>query len=574
MTPSLHLSQIVARALRHRYGLQISLAMAAIMLAYAFLPGQAQAKDQARERLSLNSGWRFTKDDPQDVAGKLTYAKIKDWINQTGNSFLKQPPQTAKPEGDLGADVSYTKPDFDDGAWRKLDLPHDWGIEGPFKQEYPGDTGKLPWWGVGWYRKHFNIAAEDKGQRIFLDVDGAMAYAAVWLNGRFVGGWPYGYSSFRLELTPYVKFGGENVLAIRLDNPPNSSRWYPGGGIYRNVWLEKTSPIHSSLWGTYITTPEVTKNAATVDVKTTIDNQSAANETVTVRTTILDPNGQNIPGGVVKPTLLSIPAGNSASCESTFAIQNPKLWDLKRPELYVAVISIEQNGKIVDSYIKIFGIRTIKFDVDKGFILNGEHVKLNGVCDHHDLGALGSAINSRALQRQIEILKEMGCNAIRTSHNPPAPELLELCDRMGMVVMDEAFDCWQRGKTKNDYHLLYPDWHEKDLRALVRRDRNHPCVVLWSIGNEIGEQDMRDKGKIAHELAAIVHEEDLTRPVTAACHIAQARSNGFQKEVDVFGYNYKPGEYGKFREANPAIPLFGSETASCISSRGEYFFPV
>ncbi|MGA2062760.1 MAG: beta-galactosidase GalB, partial [Thermoguttaceae bacterium] len=572
MTLSFYLSQIVARAVRQQYGSQIYLAMAAIMLAYAFLPGQAQAKDPARERLSFNSGWKFTKNDPQDAEGKLAYAKVKEWVTQTGSSFLKEPPKTVKPEGDLGEDVSYTKPDFDDSAWRKLDLPHDWGIEGPFKQEYPGDTGKLPWWGVGWYRKHFNIPAEDQGQRFVLEVDGAMAYAAVWLNGHFVGGWPYGYSSFQLDLTPYIKYGGENVLAVRLDNPQNSSRWYPGGGIYRNVWLTKTGPIHIGQWGTYITTPEITKDAATVEVKATINNQSAADATVKVRTSI---HRQNAAAeSVSDPVSMAIPAGNTASCQMKLNIQNPRLWDLKNPQLYIAVTTVEQNGKDVDSCETVFGIRTIKFDADKGFFLNGEHVKLNGVCDHHDLGALGTAINSRALQRQIEILKEMGCNAIRTSHNPPAPELLELCDRMGMVVMDEAFDCWQRGKNRNDYGRLYPDWHEKDLRALVRRDRNHPCVVLWSTGNEIAEQDMRDKGKISEELTGIVHEEDLTRPVVANCNNGNAGFNGFQKTLDEMGFSYKPHLYGRFHESSPAIPFVGSETASCISSRGEYFFPV
>ncbi len=576
MIPTFHLSEVIARHLRLQSGLHIFLAMAAIVLVQAFFPGNANAKDQGRERLSFNADWRFTKDDPQGAEGKLAYAEIKDRVTQTGNSFLKEPPQGAKPEGDEpGADVSYTKPDFEDGAWRKLDLPHDWAIEGPFKQEYDSDTGKLPCWGVGWYRKHFNIPAEDQGRKIFLDMDGAMSYATVWLNGRFVGGWPYGYSSFRLELTPYMKYGGENVLAIRLDNPPKSSRWYPGSGIYRNVWLEKTSPIHSSLWGTYISTPEVSKDSATVNVKTTVDNQSATDATVVVRTTICDADGQNAAGGVSKPSTLSIPAGKSASCENAFTVHNPKLWDLKNPQLYSASISIEQNGKVVDCYTKTFGIRTVKFDPDKGFFLNGEHVKLNGVCDHHDMGALGTSINARALERQIEILKEMGCNAIRTSHNPPAPELLDLCDRMGMVVMDEAFDTWTRTKKKNDYGNLFADWHEKDLRTLIRRDRNHPCVVIWSTGNEIGEQDLKKDGaKISEQLRDMVHEEDPTRLVTANCNNQAAGFNGFQKTLDVIGFSYKPHLYAKFHESSPAIPFAGSETASCVSSRGEYFFPV
>jgi beta-galactosidase len=250
------------------------------------------------------------------------------------------------------------------------------------------------------------------------------------------------------------------------------------------------------------------------------------------------------------------------------------LWSIKSPNLYSAVTTVEQSGRVVDRYETVFGIRTIRFDAGGGFLLNGERVSLNGVCNHHDLGALGSAINTRALERQIELLKEMGANAIRTSHNPPAPELLELCDRMGMVLMVEAFDCWRAGKTRNDYHLVFDDWHEKDLRAMVRRDRNHPSVVLWSIGNEIREQQGADGIKLASELAAIVREEDSTRPVTAGCNNVGAGYNGFQKTVDVFGYNYKPAEYRKFREQNPGIPIAGSETSSCVSTRGEYFFPV
>jgi beta-galactosidase len=276
----------------------------------------------------------------------------------------------------------------------------------------------------------------------------------------------------------------------------------------------------------------------------------------------------------ISPMTLKVAPGTSRATTLTAVINNPKLWSLKKPNRYVAVTRVEESGAVVDSYETPFGIRTIQFTTDNGFLLNGERVALNGVCDHHDLGALGSAINTRALERQLEILQDMGCNAIRTSHNPPAPELLDLCDRMGFVVMDEAFDAWVRGKKHNDYHLLFPDWHEKDVRALVRRDRNHPCVILWSIGNEIAEQGSVSGHKVAAELASIVRSEDPTRPVTAACNNPGAGTNGFQKEVNVFGYNYKPFLYGRFRDANPSEPLFGSETASCISSRGEYFFPV
>lgn len=532
-----------------------------------------------RERLSFNADWRFKKDDPAGTEGRLSYEKIKDRVTATGNEFATNPEASkrSRPQGSLGEDVSYTKREFDEQGWRKLSLPHDWGIEGPFRQEYPGETGKLAWWGVGWYRKHFEVSTKEKGKQFYLDIDGAMAYATVWLNGRFVGGWPYGYASFELNLTPYIDFGGDNVIAIRLDNPPESSRWYPGGGIYRNVWLVKTEPVHVGHWGSYVTTPEVSQSAASVNLKATLDNNSSSSMNVVVKTQVYEllngkKTGKPIASSAKKG--LMIAAGASDTTTLTMRVTKPKLWDLQRPNLYAAVTTVEQKGKRIDVQETVFGIRSIKFDADKGFFLNGEHVRINGVCDHHDLGALGAAINTRALERQIEILKEMGVNAIRTSHNPPAPELLDLCDRMGILVMDEAFDAWRRGKKKNDYHLLFDDWHEKDLRAQIRRDRNHPSVILWSIGNEIGEQSNAEGHKLAGELTRIVHEEDLTRPVTAGANNLNAGYNGFQKTVDVFGYNYKPTEYGKFHQANPAIPLFASETASTVSSRGEYFFPV
>ena len=526
----------------------------------------------------MNADWRFQKHDPPGSEGVLSYERIKDWVTATGNEFVgSNESKRVRPAGNLGEQVSYAQRNFDDHNWRQLDLPHDWGIEGPFKQEYSGETGKLPWWGVGWYRKHFTASSKDKGKQFYLDIDGAMAYATVWLNGHFVGGWPYGYASFELDLTPYIEPGVDNVIAIRLDNPNDSSRWYPGGGIYRNVWLVKTSPVHVGHWGTYVTTPELSQSAATVSLKISLDNNSASSAKVAVKTQVYELlNGRKAgkPIASSAPIASTVAAGTSETSTLTMQVNKPKLWSLQKSNLYAAVTTVEQNGRLIDVQETVFGIRTIKFDVDKGFFLNGEHVRLNGVCDHHDLGALGAAINTRALERQIEILKEMGVNAIRTSHNPPAPELLDLCDRMGIVVMDEAFDAWRRGKKKNDYHLLFDDWHEKDLRAQIRRDRNHPSIILWSIGNEIGEQGNPEGHQLAAELRGIVHEEDLTRPVTAGANNLNAGYNGFQKTVDVFGYNYKPTEYGKFRQSNPTIPLFASETASTVSSRGEYFFPV
>ncbi len=559
-----------------RFGTQF---IAALLVASGFGASAASTPAPVRERLSFNADWRFVKGDPDGVGDKLSYTNIKAWVIANGAEFTTEAQPAKRPEGNLGDDVAYTQAGFDDHAWRLLNLPHDWGIEGPFKQEYPGETGKLPWWGVGWYRKHFEVPAADQGRRLYLDVDGAMAYANVWLNGHYVGGWPFGYASWRVDLTPYVRFGGENVVAIRLDNPPESSRWYPGGGIYRNVWLVKTSPVHVGQWGTYITTPDATAAGATVKVRVTVDNDTDAPATVAVKNQICELDAAGNKGRALAMLAVDgvqIAPRQSRASGAQIVLKYPRLWSIQKPQRYVMLTSIEQNGSAVDTYETPFGIRTIRFDADKGFFLNGEPVRLNGVCDHHDLGALGSAINTRALERQLQILQEMGCNAIRTSHNPPAPELLDVADRLGILIMDEAFDCWRRGKKRNDYHLLFDDWHEKDWRAEIRRDRNHPSIILWSTGNEIGEQDPRsDPGfKISAELTRIAHEEDPTRPATAACNNGNAAFNGFSTNVDVFGYNYKPTMYGRAHEANPGKMIFGSETASCISSRGEYFFPV
>jgi beta-galactosidase len=396
------------------------------MLPLALLPSATFAATVAspRERISFNADWRFAKDDPAESAGKLNYETLKPWLVAGGTEFSLNTPSAAKPAGNPGGDVVYTQPGFDDSAWRKLNLPHDWGIEGPFKQEYPGETGKLPWWGVAWYRKHFTVSAGDQGQQFYLDVDGAMAYASVWLNGQFVGGWPYGYSSWRLDLTPYLKPGADNVIAIRLDNPETSSRWYPGGGIYRNVWLVKTAPVHVGHWGTFVTTPEINKDSATVSLKVDIDNRSASEAQVKVLTEIYELNaaGQKTgrPVTAMTPANLKLSAGSTGTATLTANLSHPKLWDVKKPNRYVAVTSVEQTGKTVDRYETPFGVRTIKFTVDNGFLLNGARVPLQGVCDHHDLGALGSAISTRGLERQIQLLQEMGCNAIRTSHNPPS----------------------------------------------------------------------------------------------------------------------------------------------------------
>ncbi|HEY8903227.1 MAG TPA: beta-galactosidase GalB, partial [Chthoniobacterales bacterium] len=424
-----------------------------------------------------------------------------------------------------------------------------------------------------------SMPASENGRQIHLEIEGAMSYSAVWCNGHFVGGWPYGYSSYQVDLTPYIQFGGINVVAIRLDNPPDSSRWYPGGGIYRNVWLVSTAPVHVAHWGTQITTPEVSHAAATVKVETTVENDSAAATDAQISIQLFRlaaRNGSTIREAVASSTSerIQIRPASRISVTQPIAVKNPAPWSVASPNLYVAVTNVTVAGKLVDATETTFGIRTIEFTIDRGFLLNGEGVPIKGVCLHHDLGSIGIAFNVAAARRQLEIMKEVGVNAIRTSHNPPAPELLDLCDEMGFLVMDESFDCWRVPKKPNGYNLIFNDWAERDLRAEVRRDRNHPSIILWSIGNEIPEQTRREGPAIEKMLSSYVHEEDTTRPTTIAVSDARGGYNGFQTGVDVFGYNYKPGEYGKFRKANPTIPIFGSETSSCTSSRGEYVFPV
>jgi len=587
--------------------------------------GLAVAADSPRERIAIDDNWRFTKGDPTNNPVSLLYdvrqqqairrlaeaeadgnstlntpsaandstnlppAVIKQWILPTGNAFIKDASRKfVRPEGNLGDGIAYVQPGFDDSSWRQINLPHDWAIEGPFTRAGGGGMGRLPTAGMGWYRTKLDIPATDSGKSIFLDVDGAMSCAAVWLNSHLVGGWPFGYASWRVDLTPYVKPGGENELVIRLDNPPNSSRWYPGAGIYRNVWLVKTQPVHVGHWGTHLTTPEVLRERATVNLQVTVDNDSKQSANVSVATEIfsLDAGGKKIGSAVanIASANLQIPAGDSAVAEGSTTVINPKLWGpppTQRPNRYVAVTTVSQNGKVVDNYETPFGIRTLKFDPNEGVFVNGERIELKGVCNHHDLGALGAAFNYRALQRQLEMLKDMGCNAIRTSHNPPAPELLELTDQMGFLVMDESFDVWVRQKTPLDFHLIFPDWHEQDLRAHLRRDRNHPSVILWSIGNEVGEQYTGvDGAALAKSLCDIVHEEDPTRPTTTAMNWAQA-TNALPATVDIIGLNYQgtgirkaPGRYPEFREKFPDKLIIGSETASALSSRGEYIFPV
>ncbi len=461
---------------------------------------------------------------------------------------------------------------FDDSAWRKLNVPHDWSIEGEFSDKNPATVGggALPG-GIGWYRKSFQVSPGDLKRSVFIDFDGVYQNSEVWINGHSLGKRFYGYSSFRYELTPYLN-SGENVIAVKVDNSkqPNS-RWYSGSGIYRNVWLVTTGKIHVDHWGTFVTTPEITDALAKVKITHRIKNNLKEGIDLLVTTAIIDPSGIEVASGKmdtngVKDSILST--------SFDFEVKNPVLWNLDSPKLYSSVTRIFADGNLVDSYTTPFGIRSFNFDVEKGFFLNGKPIKINGVCDHHDLGCLGTAINKRALERQIELLKGMGCNAIRTSHNPPAPELLDLADQMGMIIMDEAFDMWKMPKNPFDYHTVWDQMHKQDIQDLIRRDRNHPSVMMWSIGNEIPEQWDSTGVRIARELAGYVRELDTTRPITSALNNPEPKNFLVKSEaLDLIGYNYHQNTFANFPKDFPGKKFIGSETVSALMTRGYYDMP-
>jgi beta-galactosidase len=465
---------------------------------------------------------------------------------------------------------------FDDSQWRQLNLPHDWSIEGGFDEKNPAGTGggALPG-GIGWYRKTFTLPVSMKGKLVFVDFDGIYRNSEVWVNGHYLGKRPYGYSSFEIELTPYLKFGAQkNVMAVKADNSqqPNS-RWYSGSGIYRNVWLTTTERTRVDHWGTYVTTPEISEQSATIAIQTRVRNDSETNAPVSLTTIIVDATGREVTRGTAKTVAAK---GSAEEVSQTLRVTRPMLWSDERPYLYKIISQVEQAGRVVDRYETPLGIRSFIFDIDKGFILNGKPVKIRGTCNHHDLGALGAAINPRALERQLEMLKAMGANGLRTSHNPPAPELLELADKMGFIVMDEAFDMWKKEKTKFDYHLDWDEWHKRDLEDMVRRDRNHPSVFIWSIGNEISEQwnGNPEAGRIGKELSEIVRTLDKTRPVTSACNFVSEQNTLLTSGgLDLVGTNYEHNKIPQFQKMFPGRPIIGTETTSALATRGSYDLP-
>ncbi|KAH8901640.1 beta-galactosidase [Thozetella sp. PMI_491] len=557
--------------------------------AYAIRANQDASHFSAgRERVSLNQGWRFSRFTSSPDS--LSYSVLRPWILPSANDFLSgskyERPSGAAP----GGDVDFVQSTFDDSTWQAVNLPHDWAVQGPFGAPgISGGMGRLPSNGVGWYRRKIAFSADDTGKSIFLDIDGAMSYAAVFLNGNLVGGWPYGYSSWRLDLTPYITVGDENILAIRLDNALDSSRWYPGGGIYRNVWLVKTDPTHVAQFGTYITTPSVSSESATVDLIVEVENKGNGSARVDVVTEVraLDPTSRlaSVETVATFPRItVEVASGAKTPVNGSITIASPLLWGPppeQKPSLYVAVTTILSGDNVIDTYETPFGIRSLTLDPDQGVLINGQPVRVQGTCNHHDQGSLGAAFHIRAAERQLEMLQEMGSNALRTSHNPPAPEFLDLADQMGFMVLDELFDCWKTQKTTNDYHLLFDDWHEPDLRAFIRRDRNHPSIIAWSFGNEIPEQTSAAGGTIGKELHDMMHEEDPTRLSTMALNSATAGSAAADV-LDIESLNYQ-GEgrgtstnyaFPSFRSAYPNKMIWTSESSSVLSTRGTYIFPV
>ncbi|KAL2794744.1 glycoside hydrolase superfamily [Aspergillus keveii] len=566
-----------------------------------------------RERVSLNTEWRFwhSKAIPDGViydlrpdANDTSLVVLKPWILPSGNDYIQNASDRHEPPSEQpDIDIPYVDLDFNDGEWDAVRLPHDWAIKGPFytgeDPEISGDMGRLPVQGVGWYRRTLHVSSQDLDKTVFLEVDGAMSYPMVWLNGHLVGGWPYGYNSFQLDLTPYIR-RGKNQLAIRVENPSGpSSRWYPGAGIYRNVWLTKVDPIHVAHWGTKISTRDITSRKATVDLQVQVENKGAMKQKVDIVTEVFGIGTGGRRGRKVAQfpgRSFQMDPNSSETISLSTTINSPKLWGpppTHSPNLYVAVTQIYSGRRLVDNYETRFGIRSLEFNPNSGLVVNGLPVYIQGVNQHHDLGALGAAFNKRAAQRQLDMLRELGVNAIRMAHNPPAPELLEMTDRMGFLVVDEIFDSWAMQKTASDFHLIFPEWREPDLRAFMRRDRNHPSVIVWSYGNEVGEQGNHDAetAEIARYLRGIVIQEDTTRPSTGSMHRSTPTSL-YTDVVDIVSLNYqgegmrygpayehlvgnrRTPQYDAFHEAHPDKLIFGSEVAWSLSSRGTFLFPV
>ena len=483
-----------------------------------------------------------------------------------------------------GAAEGAESPDFNDQNWQSVNVPHDWAITGPFSRDHDlqkvavtqnfeteasvktGRTGGLPYVGEGWYRTSFRSTA---GKQVSLVFEGAMSEAKVYVNVTQAIFWPYGYNAFHCDVTSLLRSNGEaNVLAVHLENKPQSSRWYPGAGLFRHVKVVETERVHIPVWGTQVTTPHVAADYASVCLRTTIEGADTC--LLTLKTDIVDENGKTVASKTNRGYL-----NHGQPFEQHLTVERPRLWSPETPHRYRAVTEVSVGGKVTDRYETPFGIRSIEFVADKGFYLNGERRKFQGVCLHHDLGPLGAAVNRSAIRHQLRMLKDMGCDAVRTSHNMPAPELVELCDEMGFMMMLEPFDEWDIAKCDNGYHRYFAEWAERDMVNMLRQFRNHPSVVMWSIGNEVPTQCSSEGYKVATFLRDICHREDPTRPVTCGMdQVSCVLDNGFAAMLDVPGFNYRAHRYEEAYERLPQNLVLGSETSSTVSSRGVYHFPV
>lgn len=487
-------------------------------------------------------------------------------------------------------DAQFARADYNDAKWKNVTVPHDWAIYGPFSidndkqntaiaqdgqtqaMEHAGRTGGLPFVGTGWYRLSFEVPEFKDNKRCILVFDGAMSHAQVYINGEKAVYWPYGYNTFYVDATPFLKKGAKNELAVRLENQKESSRWYPGAGIYRNVHLIVTEDAHVPVWGTQVVTDEIGSDYARISQKTDLEVPAGKSlKDYTLVTEIKDATGR-----VVAQNRCSAEGAKAQHYTQQFVVENPQLWTVDTPNLYTSESRIYEGSTLKDTYTTTFGIRQVKLEAGKGFFLNGKLIKFKGICQHHDLGALGAEVNMAAIRRQIRILKDMGCNAIRTSHNMPAPELVQACDEMGMMLMGESFDEWITPKVQNGYHQFFNEWAERDIDHLVRHYRNNPSIVMWCIGNEVPDQDDGDRGtKIAYRLQQLCHQLDPTRPVTQGMdHPDAVVNNGMAAAMEIPGFNYRPHKYLENIKKLPQGFLLGTESASTISSRGVYKFPV
>ncbi len=487
-------------------------------------------------------------------------------------------------------DAQFARADYNDAKWKNVTVPHDWAIYGPFSidndkqntaiaqdgqtqaMEHAGRTGGLPFVGTGWYRLSFEVPEFKDNKRCTLVFDGAMSHAQVYINGENAVYWPYGYNTFYVDATPFLKKGAKNELAVRLENQNESSRWYPGAGIYRNVHLIVTEDAHVPVWGTQVVIDEIGSDYARISQKTDLEVPAGKSlKDYTLVTEIKDATGR-----VVAQNRCSAEGAKAQHYTQQFVVENPQLWTVDTPNLYTSESRIYEGSTLKDTYTTTFGIRQVKLEAGKGFFLNGKLIKFKGICQHHDLGALGAEVNMAAIRRQIRILKDMGCNAIRTSHNMPAPELVQACDEMGMMLMGESFDEWITPKVQNGYHQFFNEWAERDIDHLVRHYRNNPSIVMWCIGNEVPDQDDGDRGtKIAYRLQQLCHQLDPTRPVTQGMdHPDAVVNNGMAAAMEIPGFNYRPHKYLENIKKLPQGFLLGTESASTISSRGVYKFPV